>query len=68
MSLFGNWRRGKRVGLDQNVRFGLVQFPDDGIGAASVGGEIDFPGEGLILGEGGGWRKYYPKKNSEDDN
>lgn len=56
---FGNRSGGEGVGLNKNGALGFVQLPDNGIGAASVWGEVDLPGTGggLFLGEGNGWRE-----------
>ena len=53
---FGNWSRCERIDLNEDDGLGFVQLPDDGIGAASVWREIDFPCRWFILGEGDGWR------------
>lgn len=47
---FGDWGRGKRIGLDKDVAFGGIQLLDDRLGAATirtkVSADIGWIGEG----------------------
>ena len=45
---------------------GFIQFPDDSVCAASVGGEIDLPGGGLFLEKAGTRNEKYAKAEDDD--